>query len=308
MRTGHSRGWRMSPAGLSVTMPTWLEVSHTRYIYIIYYILYIIYYIYILYIIYYILYIINYIYIYMYIYPFMCIHSVCAWVPELLNVRYAWPMRSFWQPDTTAFSVGCNTPSAFQQHILKDILLFSTYFHWIIIGSRPFWVGNALGPLVYTLTWKYKCRQLCRDLCGVCESWDTTRGSPRGPQKWGFCLPCCRSVCQGASGDLDGASGVFKDVQKLFKRKNNQIEQFALKRVRPTCVFLQRDVKFLCHYSVCRQYSVLDSPSVLCGQAERLRKTVPSRELCFLGVIEVLYLWKALQNCSSSKLQIMNQG
>lgn len=34
----------------------------------------------------------------------------------------------------------------------------------------------------------------------------------------------------------------------------------------------------------------------------------PSRELCILGVIEVVYLWKALQNCSSSKLQIMNQG
>lgn len=39
------------------------------------------------------------------------------------------------------------------------------------------------------------------------------------------------TVCQGASGDLDGASGVFKDVQKLFKRRNNQIEQFAVKRV-----------------------------------------------------------------------------
>lgn len=45
-----------------------------------------------------------------------------------------------------------------------------------------------------------------------------------------------------------------------------------------------------------------------CVQAERLRKTSPTRELCILGVIEVLYLWKALQNCSSSKLQIMNQG
>ncbi len=43
-------------------------------------------------------------------------------------------------------------------------------------------------------------------------------------------------------------------------------------------------------------------------QAERLRKTSPTRELCILGVIEVLYLWKALPNCSSSKLQIMNQG
>lgn len=39
------------------------------------------------------------------------------------------------------------------------------------------------------------------------------------------------TVCQGASGDLNGASRVFKDVQKLFKRKNNQIEQFAVKRV-----------------------------------------------------------------------------
>lgn len=42
---------------------------------------------------------------------------------------------------------------------------------------------------------------------------------------------CFLSVCQGASGDLDGANGVFKDVQRLFKRKNNQIEQFAVKRV-----------------------------------------------------------------------------
>lgn len=41
-------------------------------------------------------------------------------------------------------------------------------------------------------------------------------------------------MCQGAAGDLDGAAGVFKDVQKLFKRKNNQIEQFAVKRVRQT--------------------------------------------------------------------------
>lgn len=39
------------------------------------------------------------------------------------------------------------------------------------------------------------------------------------------------AVCQGASGDLNGASRIFKDVQKLFKRKNNQIEQFAVKRV-----------------------------------------------------------------------------
>ncbi|KAJ3598909.1 hypothetical protein NHX12_032872 [Muraenolepis orangiensis] len=94
----------------------------------------------------------------------------------------------------------------------------------------------------------------------------------KNESRWSQCYYAyLTGVCQGASGDLEGASGVFKDVQKLFKRKNNQIEQFALKR------------------------------------AERLRKTSPSRELCFLGVIEVLYLWKALQNCSSSKLQVMNQ-
>ncbi|KAG8003523.1 Tetratricopeptide repeat protein 39C [Nibea albiflora] len=94
----------------------------------------------------------------------------------------------------------------------------------------------------------------------------------KNESRWSQCYYAyLTGVCQGASGDLDGASGVFKDVQKLFKRKNNQIEQFAVKR------------------------------------AERLRKTSPTRELCILGVIEVLYLWKALQNCSSSKLQIMNQ-
>uniref|UniRef100_A0A3Q3WAP3 Tetratricopeptide repeat domain 39C n=1 Tax=Mola mola TaxID=94237 RepID=A0A3Q3WAP3_MOLML len=95
----------------------------------------------------------------------------------------------------------------------------------------------------------------------------------KNESRWSQCYYAyLTGVCQGALGDLDGASGVFKDVQKLFKRKNNQIEQFAVKR------------------------------------AERLRKTFPTRELCILGVIEVLYLWKALQNCSSSKLQIMNQG
>lgn len=49
---------------------------------------------------------------------------------------------------------------------------------------------------------------------------------------------CDFPVCQGASGDLDGASGVFKDVQKLFKRKNNQIEQFAVRRVRLAATFV----------------------------------------------------------------------
>lgn len=38
-------------------------------------------------------------------------------------------------------------------------------------------------------------------------------------------------VCQGAAGDLGGAVSVFKDVRRLFKRKNNQIELFSIKRV-----------------------------------------------------------------------------
>ncbi|XP_051978331.1 tetratricopeptide repeat protein 39C [Xyrauchen texanus] len=94
----------------------------------------------------------------------------------------------------------------------------------------------------------------------------------KNESRWSQCYYAyLTGVCQGASGDLEGAKTVFQDVQKLFKRKNNQIEQFALKR------------------------------------AERLRKMSLTRELCILGVVEVLYLWKALPNCSSSKLQLMNQ-
>ncbi|XP_016376654.1 tetratricopeptide repeat protein 39C [Sinocyclocheilus rhinocerous] len=94
----------------------------------------------------------------------------------------------------------------------------------------------------------------------------------KNESRWSQCYYAyLTGVCQGASGDLEGAKAVFRDVQRLFKRKNNQIEQFALKR------------------------------------AERLRKVSLTRELCILGVVEVLYLWKALPNCSSSKLQLMNQ-
>uniref|UniRef100_A0AAZ3QJK7 Tetratricopeptide repeat domain 39C n=1 Tax=Oncorhynchus tshawytscha TaxID=74940 RepID=A0AAZ3QJK7_ONCTS len=90
--------------------------------------------------------------------------------------------------------------------------------------------------------------------------------------RWSQCYYAyLTGVSQGASGDLEGAAIVFKDVHTLLKRKNNQIEQFSMKR------------------------------------AERLRKHSPSRELCVLAVIEVLYLWKALPNCCPSKLQIMSQ-
>ncbi|XP_024613684.1 tetratricopeptide repeat protein 39C isoform X2 [Neophocaena asiaeorientalis asiaeorientalis] len=79
-------------------------------------------------------------------------------------------------------------------------------------------------------------------------------------------------VCQGATGDVDGAQIVFKEVQKLFKRKNNQIEQFSVKK------------------------------------AERFRKQTPTKALCVLASIEVLYLWKALPNCSLPNLQRMSQA
>uniref|UniRef100_A0A3B4Y174 Tetratricopeptide repeat domain 39C n=1 Tax=Seriola lalandi dorsalis TaxID=1841481 RepID=A0A3B4Y174_SERLL len=90
--------------------------------------------------------------------------------------------------------------------------------------------------------------------------------------RWSQCYYAyLTGVCQGATGDLEGAVSVFKDVQKLFKRKNNQIELFSMKR------------------------------------AEKLRSPSLSKELCILSVIEILYLWKALANCSTAKLQTMAQ-
>ncbi|XP_019959435.1 tetratricopeptide repeat protein 39C-like isoform X2 [Paralichthys olivaceus] len=90
--------------------------------------------------------------------------------------------------------------------------------------------------------------------------------------RWSQCYYAyLTGVCQGATGDLEGAIKVFSDVQRLFKRKNNQIELFSMKR------------------------------------AEKLRCPCLSKELCILSVIEILYLWKALPNCSTAKLQTMSQ-
>ncbi|XP_039877600.1 tetratricopeptide repeat protein 39C-like isoform X1 [Simochromis diagramma] len=90
--------------------------------------------------------------------------------------------------------------------------------------------------------------------------------------RWSQCYYAyLTGVCQGATGDLEGAVAVFKDVQKLFKRKNNQIEMFSMKR------------------------------------SEKLKSSSISKELCILSVIEILYLWKALPNCSNAKLQTMAQ-
>ncbi|KAF6731017.1 Tetratricopeptide repeat protein 39C [Oryzias melastigma] len=88
--------------------------------------------------------------------------------------------------------------------------------------------------------------------------------------RWSQCYYAyLTGACQGATGDLEGAVAVFKDVQKLFKRKNNQIELFSTKR------------------------------------SEKLRSSSLSKELCVLAVIEILYLWKALPNCSTAKLHAM---
>lgn len=116
---------------------------------------------------------------------------------------------------------------------------------------------------------------------------------------------CCHVVCQGATGDLEGAVSVFKDVQRLFKRKNNQIELFSMKRV-SVCTpadFLMQDfgVKY-------NEWSVYAHFFFFFNQAEKLRTTSLSKELCILSVIEILYLWKALANCSTTKLQTMTQG
>uniref|UniRef100_A0A3P8WPN4 Tetratricopeptide repeat domain 39C n=1 Tax=Cynoglossus semilaevis TaxID=244447 RepID=A0A3P8WPN4_CYNSE len=90
--------------------------------------------------------------------------------------------------------------------------------------------------------------------------------------RWSQCYYAyLTAVCQGATGDLDGAHAVFKDVEALFRRRNNQIELFSMKR------------------------------------AEKLRSPCLSKELCILSVIEILYLWKALPNCSTPNLQTMTQ-
>ncbi|OCT74667.1 tetratricopeptide repeat protein 39C isoform X1 [Xenopus laevis] len=95
----------------------------------------------------------------------------------------------------------------------------------------------------------------------------------KNESRWSQCYYAyLTAVCQGANGDVDGAHDVFKDVQKLFKRKNNQIELFSVKK------------------------------------SERFKKQSPTKELCVLAAIEVLYLWKAIPNCSLSNLQHMSQA
>lgn len=43
-------------------------------------------------------------------------------------------------------------------------------------------------------------------------------------------------------------------------------------------------------------------------QAEKLRSSALTKDLCILSVIEILYLWKALASCTTEMLQTMTQG
>uniref|UniRef100_UPI00398F66A2 tetratricopeptide repeat protein 39C n=1 Tax=Pristiophorus japonicus TaxID=55135 RepID=UPI00398F66A2 len=95
----------------------------------------------------------------------------------------------------------------------------------------------------------------------------------KNESRWSQCYYAyLTAACQGATGEIDKSQEVFIEVQKLFKRKNNQIEQFSFRK------------------------------------AERFQKEKPTKDLCVLAAIEVLYLWKALANCSPSNLQRMNQA
>uniref|UniRef100_UPI00358F038E tetratricopeptide repeat protein 39C isoform X2 n=1 Tax=Myxine glutinosa TaxID=7769 RepID=UPI00358F038E len=92
----------------------------------------------------------------------------------------------------------------------------------------------------------------------------------KSESRWSQCYYAYLSaICIGASGALDESEVVFKEVQKLFKRKHNQIEQFVLRK------------------------------------ADHLCKQMPSEQLCMLAVFEILYLWRALPNCTANHLQQM---
>jgi len=46
------------------------------------------------------------------------------------------------------------------------------------------------------------------------------------------------TVCLGATGDTSSAHEILKEVPRLMKRKNNQLERFVTKRVSLVCVCL----------------------------------------------------------------------
>lgn len=131
---------------------------------------------------------------------------------------------------------------------------------------------------------------------------------------WDICTVCTYVILYSLC--FSSLSGCFRWPgwsQRCFQRCAEAVQE----KKQPDRAVCSEKSEFCCRFSLLSP--LFPRPSQVCHkscpslsgaslQAERLRKISPTRELCILGVIEVLYLWKALQNCSSSKLQIMNQG
>ncbi|XP_077990373.1 tetratricopeptide repeat protein 39C-like [Glandiceps talaboti] len=94
----------------------------------------------------------------------------------------------------------------------------------------------------------------------------------REESRWSQCYYAyLLAVCQGALGQTDTAQEIFKEVPKLSKKRNNQLEQFVVRK------------------------------------AEKFKKKVPERQHMIILAIEVLYLWRALPTCHKDDLQRMLQ-
>uniref|UniRef100_A0A8C3GZU1 Tetratricopeptide repeat domain 39C n=1 Tax=Corvus moneduloides TaxID=1196302 RepID=A0A8C3GZU1_CORMO len=87
---------------------------------------------------------------------------------------------------------------------------------------------------LYEIGW---CSMIEMNFKDAFESFERLKNESR----WSQCYYAyLTAVCQGATGDVSGAQNVFKEVQKLFKRKNNQIEQFSVKKVHTKWVVFKR--------------------------------------------------------------------
>ncbi|KAI1243342.1 hypothetical protein IHE44_0000937 [Lamprotornis superbus] len=97
---------------------------------------------------------------------------------------------------------------------------------------------------LYEIGW---CSMIEMNFKDAFESFERLKNESR----WSQCYYAyLTAVCQGATGDVNGAQNVFKEVQKLFKRKNNQIEQFSVKK------YFQRAAKD----ELCRQSNLYVQP------------------------------------------------
>ncbi|XP_033110223.1 tetratricopeptide repeat protein 39C-like [Anneissia japonica] len=88
--------------------------------------------------------------------------------------------------------------------------------------------------------------------------------------RWSKCYYAyLTGVCQGALGQLETAQEMFKEVPKLSKRKNNQLEAFVIRK------------------------------------SNKFKKKLPTKPAAILMVIEIVYLWRALPSCSQETLDTM---